>query len=348
MRKLLILTISSLLLIYATKLPEAKLLYQGSDVIWGFDFLEKDKIILAEKKGTIKILHINNGGIINVGNVPQVYVHGQGGLMDIAIHPEFKKNNLIYFSYAVQVDKFGETRISRAKLIDNKLENIETLFTTNSKSTREQHFGSRIVFDQKGHIFFSVGDRGDRNNAQKLDIAAGKIFRITEDGKIPEDNPFVKEKNAIGAIWAYGNRNPQGLFYDVTTNTLWEQEHGPRGGDEINIIQKGENYGWPVITFGREYYGPKIGTTHKDGMQQPVYQFTPSIAPSGLTMYKGNLYSGALVLTHLNRLILDGQKIIREERLLEKMNERFRDVGVGPDNLLYTSTDSGKIFQLKL
>ncbi|MEZ4846761.1 MAG: PQQ-dependent sugar dehydrogenase, partial [Bdellovibrionota bacterium] len=321
---------------------------QGSDVIWGFDFLDKNRITFTEKSGLIRIVQMDTGNVVNVANVPPIQVHGQGGLMDIALHPNFKTNHTIYFAFTVKIQDAFETRIASARLIDNKLENVKALFTSNSKSTQGQHFGSRIVFDRKGHIFFSVGERGERDNAQELSIAAGKIFRLNEDGSVPSDNPFVNQKDKVAAIWSYGHRNPQGLYYDEKNGILWEQEHGPRGGDEINIIEKGKNYGWPVITYGREYHGPKIGTTHKEGMEQPVYQFTPSIAPSGLSMHQGYLYSGALALTHLNRLLIDGKKIVREERMLEHLNERFRNVKVGPDDLLYASTDSGKIFQIKL
>ena len=328
--------------------PTIKNIFHGSDVVWGFDFLDQNRIIFTEKSGSIRIVQLDTGKIMNVENVPPTQIHGQGGLMDIALHPDFKTNDLLYFSFTVKIKDAYETRIARARLSNNKLEDVKALFTSDSNSKREQHFGSRIVFDRKGHIFFSIGERGERDNAQELNIAAGKIFRLNEDGTVPSDNPFVNQKGPIAAIWSYGHRNPQGLYYDAKTGILWEQEHGPRGGDEINIIEKGKNYGWPVITYGREYHGPTIGTTHKQGMEQPIYQFTPSIAPSGLCMHQGYLYSGSLALTHLNRLWIDGKKIVREERMLEHLNERFRNVKVGPDDLLYASTDSGKIFRIKL
>lgn len=330
-----------------TSPADTKLLFQGKDVIWGFDFISKNQIIFTERNGNMKILELPGGKSTDVLNLPKSVPHGQGGLMDVVIHPDFAKNKWIYISYTVPENDAFETRISRAKLINNKLQDLQVLFTSNSGSNKGEHFGSRIVFDRKGHIFFSVGERGHRENAQKLSIAAGKIFRLMEDGKVPSDNPFTQQKDAVAAIWSYGHRNPQGLYYDISTQTLWEQEHGPKGGDEINIIEKGKNYGWPVITYGREYYGPKIGTTQKENMEQPVYYFIPSIAPSGLTMYKDSLYSGALALTHLNRLIMNGQKVTREEHLLESMHERVRNVRSGPDDQLYISTDSGKIIQLK-
>jgi len=325
-----------------------KTLFQGNDVIWGFDFLNPKEIIFTERKGSMRIIDIQTEKAKTIGNVPSTVQHGQGGLMDVVLHPDFSKNHWIYFSYTVKENQFFETRISRAKLIKDRLENLEVLFTSNAKSSRGEHFGSRIVFDNDGHIFFTIGERGHRDNSQNLQNSAGKVLRLMEDGKIPTDNPFVQLKTAVGAIWSYGHRNPQGLYYDHATKTLWEQEHGPKGGDEINIVEKGKNYGWPVITYGREYYGPKIGTTEKQGMKQPRYYFVPSIAPSGLTMYKGDLYSGALALMHLNRLVLEGQNIVREERLLEDLHERIRHVRVGPDDTLYISTDSGKIMRIKL
>lgn len=332
----------------STSAPEriAKL-FQGNDVIWGFDFLDEKKIIFTERSGPINILDMTTGKTQSIKNLPKVEQHGQGGMLDVSLHPEFKNNNWVYLSYSVKESDGVETRISRAKLIDNSFQDLQILFTSNSKSNKGEHFGSRIVFDGQGHIFFSVGDRGNRDDAQKLTFANGKIHRLKDDGKIPGDNPFVHQKNSVQSIWSYGHRNPQGLYFDIQTNTLWENEHGPKGGDEINIIQKGKNYGWPLVTYGREYYGPKIGTTEKPGIVQPIYYFIPSIAPSSLTMHQNHLYSGALVLTHLNRVILKDQKFIREERLMESAKERIRNVRSGPEDLLYVSTDSGKIIQIK-
>lgn len=328
--------------------PTSTVLFQGSDVIWGFDFIDSDHILFTERSGKLKILNLKTKGTVVVQNLPASQQYGQGGLLDVILHPEFSKNGWVYFSYAVKEANSYETRISRAQLKDDKLSNVQVLFTSNSGSTLDIHFGSRIVFDGEGHIFFTVGDRGQRDDAQKLTTANGKVHRLMDDGQIPTDNPFAKQKGAVPSIWSFGHRNLQGLYYDSTTKILWEQEHGPMGGDEINIIEKGKNYGWPVITYGREYSGPKIGTTHKDGMEQPAYYYTPSIAPSGLAIYKGNIYSGALALTHLNRLVMDGKKVLREERLLEPLHERVRNVRVGPDHSLYISTDSGKIMQLKI
>lgn len=322
--------------------------YQGTDVIWGFDFIDSDHIIFTERGGKLRILQPSTGQTQTLQGVPTVHVDGQAGLLDVALHPQFSENHWLYLSYSID-DKIGlQTRIVRAKLIKDQLKDLQILFTSNSNSRQDIHFGSRIVFDQQGHIFFSVGERGQRNDAQDLSNSNGKVHRLNEDGTIPKDNPFAVQKNAIASIWSYGHRNPQGLFYDQSTSTLWEQEHGPKGGDEINIIQKGKNYGWPVITYGREYSGPVIGSTHKEGMEQPVYHYSPSIAPCGLSLYKGYLYSGSLVLTHLNRLNIQNQKAIKEERLLENLHERVRSVKEGKDGLLYISTDSAKILKLTI
>lgn len=323
-------------------------IFTGGEVIWGFDFTDTTHLIFTQRKGEMKILNILDGKIQNIANVPEVFQGGQGGLLDIVVHPHFKDNNFVYFSYSINEGKNHETRITRATLKNNKLENLKVLFTSNSEVGDSIHFGSRIVFDRKGHIFFSVGDRGHREFAQDLTKAAGKTFRLKEDGEIPSDNPFFKHPTAIKSIWSYGHRNPQGMYFDLKTDTLWESEHGPRGGDEINRVEKGKNYGWPIITYGREYYGPKIGEFEKKGMEQPFYYYVPSIAPSSLTMHEGHFYSGALVLTHLNRLILKDGKFVREERLLESQQERIRNVKTGMDGFLYASTDSGKILQIKI
>ena len=321
-------------------------IHRAPGIVWGFDFIGDSKIIYTLKKGDMALLDLQSKKTTPIKNVPEIWKHGQGGLMDVAVHPDFPKNPWIYLAYTVKVDKAGETRIARAKLDKDQLTDIEILFTSNSESRGGRHFGSRIVFDGQGHIFFAVGDRGQRQDAQKLEKANGKIHRIRENGEIPNDNPFVKTKGAE-SVWSYGHRNPQGLYYSTKKQMLWEQEHGPQGGDEINMVTKGKNYGWPVISYGEEYGGGKIGPTAKDGMEQPIYHFTPSIAPSGLAIYKGWVYSGALKLTHLNRISVQGNKIV-EQRLLENLGERIRHVRRGPKKDLYISTDSGKIFRVEV
>ena len=244
-----------------------------------------------------------------------------------------------------------------AKLQNNKLINWNDLFISQAFSDTSRHFGSRITFDEEGHLYFSIGDRGVRENSQNLSNHAGSIIRLNLDGSIPSDNPFINKKDALPEIYTYGHRNPQGLFYDKTSKNLWSIEHGPRGGDEINLIEKGKNYGWPIISYGKEYWNDfAVGeSTAKEGMQQPIKYYIPSIAPSSLMVYngdlfkkyKGNIFSGALKLTHLNRIVLDkSNNVIKEERLLENLNERIRNVIQSSDGKIYVSSDSGNIYML--
>lgn len=326
------------------------------DVIWSIEFLDDDNLIFTEKSGKLRTLNLKSKKVSTISGVPESHVWGQGGLMDIHLRPDFKTSKVLYLSYTKKVGDAYTTAVAMGKLNGAKLTEVKEIFVANHPNRNHQHFGSRIVNDEKGFIYFSVGDRGERHLAQSLSADQGKIHRLKLDGSIPKDNPFAKNKEARKTIWSYGHRNPQGMVYDFKTGTLWEQEHGPRGGDEINRVQKGLNYGWPVITYGREYSGPKIGDTHKRGMEQPVYHYTPSIAPSGLEIYRGkafpkwqgDLFSGALKLTHVNHLQMSTtQKPLREKRLLEDLAERVRDVRQGPDGFLYFSTDSGKIFRMK-
>lgn len=333
---------------------QVKTVFDTRGIVWGFDWVTDDQIIYTLRSGQMYLYNALTQKHALIQNVPKVYADGQGGLLDVVLHPDFPKQPWVYFSYSVQVNRAFETRISRAKLQGQKLTDIQILFTSASGSTKSVHFGSRIVFDGRGHIFFGVGDRGQRNQAQSLSTYNGKIYRLTEDGRVPADNPFVKDKKALDAIWSYGHRNPQGLYYDAVKGKLWEHEHGPRGGDELNIIMKAKNYGWPIITYGREYYGPKIneGLTRKPGMEQPEYFYVPSIAPSGLAPYQGTRFPtlegafiiGALAKRHVNILIKEGSQWI-EKRWLENRNERIRDVDVR-NGYIFVSTDSGKLLRL--
>lgn len=334
----------------------AELVYEGLQVPWGFDFISENQMILSERRGKIFLLNLATGKLSSIQGVPPVAARGQGGLLDIQLHPEFAKNRLVYMAYSHPLKNKATTRIARAKLEDLELKNLEVLFTAEPYFEAGNHFGSRITFDSKGFVYFSVGDRTERKLAQSLETHNGKILRLHEDGRIPKDNPFVDHENAKPEIWSYGHRNPQGLKFDLQTGLLWSHEHGPRGGDELNLIQKGKNYGWPVITYGREYFGPKIGEgTHKAGMEQAVKVYTPSIAPCGFEIYsgrefpswKGNFFIGALALTYLNRLVIQNQKAVKEERLLENLKERIRNVRQSPSGILYISTDSGKIIRLR-
>lgn len=283
---------------------------------------------------------------------------GQGGMLDIALSPNYKKNGWIYFTYVKEIDGEGATVLARAKLKQSRFYKWQELLVSESTTDTGRHFGSRIAFDKKGHVFFGIGDRGERPNAQDLTNHAGSIMRLNMDGSIPDDNPFVNSDTSLPEIWSYGHRNPQGLVYDIKTNRLWEIEHGPRGGDEINLIKKGANYGWPVISYGKEYWGPlAVGEgTHRKGMEQPVKVYVPSIAPGSLLIYsgtifpqwQGNLFSGALKLRHINRIVLNKKgEAISEERLLETLDNRIRALAQSPEGWIYFSTDSGEIYRIK-
>ncbi len=338
--------------------PEFKveLIASDLDVPWGMVFIDQSQLLLTEKSGSVKVLDIKNRELSLVGRVADVFDKGQGGLLDVAIPPGFKKGDWIYFTYSKDMDGNGSTTLAKARLMTGKLVDWTDLLITRSNSNSGVHFGSRIAFDEKGHIYFTVGERGKRPNAQDLNTHAGSILRVTLEGKPARDNPF--SSSALVEIWSYGHRNPQGIVYDKENKRLWSIEHGPRGGDELNLILPGRNYGWPVVSHGKEYWGPiKIGEgTEKKGMENPVKVYIPSIAPSSLILYagdafqewQGNLFSGALAKRHLNRTILDPSgKPVGEERLLEQLNERIRSLVVDSNGYIYLSTDSGKIFCIK-
>jgi len=328
-------------------------------VPWGMAFISNNILLVTDRNGSVYRLDINKRGKVKIGNMPRVMVDGQGGMLDVSVPPNYKKSGWIYFTYVKEVDGEGTTVLARSKLNNNKFIQWQDLLVSNSTTETNYHFGSRIAFDGNGHVFFSIGDRGVRPNGQDLSNHAGSIVRLNLDGSVPEDNPFVNVKDALPEIWSYGHRNPQGMAYDFKQKQLWSIEHGPRGGDEINLIVRGANYGWPVVSYGKEYWGPvSVGEgTHREGMQDPVKVYIPSIAPGSLLVYssdvfskwKGNLLSGALKLHHINRIVINKTvKEIKEERLLESLNERIRALVESPDGLIYFSTDSGKIFRIQL
>lgn len=333
-------------------------LTEGLGVPWGMVFISPSELLVTEREGHITLFNLTSSTKIKLKNTPEVLANGQGGLLDVAISPSYKTNGWIYFTYVKEIVGEGVTVLARAKLSHDQLTNWQELLVTKSRTPESSHFGSRITFDEKGHVYFGIGDRGNRPTAQDLTNHAGSIIRLNLDGSIPQDNPFVKHKTALPEIWSYGHRNPQGLSYDFKHKRLWEIEHGPRGGDEINLIFPGENYGWPVISHGKEYWGPvAVGEgTHRKGMQQPVKVYIPSIAPGSLIVYsgdafplwKGNLFSGALKLQHINRIVLNTEgKVIKEERLLESLNERIRALAQSPQGWIYFSTDNGNIYRLR-
>ena len=336
-------------------------LADGLDVVWGIDFLSGTTLIFTEKKGAVSTLDLVTRKIHKLYDVPEVYSTGQGGLLDVAVPADFATTKEIFFTYSKRINRRGATVLAKARLTGGELSQWQDILITDSLSDTSRHFGSRISFDQTGHIFFTIGDRGERPMAQDLSNHAGSVLRLNRDGSIPKDNPFYHSANDSKErpeIYSYGHRNPQGIAFEAATGRLWLIEHGPRGGDEINLVKAGRNYGWPVISHGQEYYAPiPVGeATDKPGMEPAVKVYIPSIAPGSLIVYsgkafpewQGSLFAGALKLRHLNRITVSGKgEAISEERLLERLKERIRDVAEAPDGLIYFSTDSGKIYRIK-
>jgi glucose/arabinose dehydrogenase len=285
-----------------------------------------------------------------VDGLPEIAASGQGGLLDVAIHPDYSENGWIYFSFSGPGRGGMGTEVARARLDGNRLKDLQLLFRMEPKSRTTRHFGSRLVFDREGYLYISLGDRGDRPRSQRMDDHAGSVIRLHDDGRIPEDNPFVSRQGVRPEIYSYGHRNIQGMALHPETGEVWTHEHGPQGGDEINIVRPGANYGWPVITYGVNYgIGTRIGEgTRKPGMEQPLYYWVPSIAPSGMAFYtgdkfpqwRGSLFVGSLKFELLARLTLKGSEVAGEERLLKNSLGRIRDVSEGPDGYLYLLIDA--------
>ncbi len=327
-------------------------------VPWGMAIMPNNKLLITQRHGKLSLLDLNTNKLQTISGVPAVHAQGQGGLFDVALSPDFQTSAWIYFSYAKDIKGEAATTLARAKLQNNTLVNWHDLLITQSRTSTNYHFGGRIAFDNDGHVFLSIGDRGVRANAQDLHNHAGKILRLNLDGSSPQDNPFVHTKNALAEIWSYGHRNPQGLFFNRHTGILWESEHGPRGGDEINLIQAGKNYGWPVISYGKEYSSPRaVGEgTQRSDVEPPIKVYIPSIATSSIIQYSGkafpawknNLFVGALKLQHLNRIVLDKHnKAIGEFRHVSSKHARIRNVIESPQGWLYLATDQGEILRVK-
>ena len=326
-----------------------EVIVKGLLIPWGFTFLPDSSMLINEKSG--KLYHYNNGKKTEVLGLPNISVLGQGGLMDIELHPQYSENKWIYFSYASSSNRNNKanTTIMRAKLQDNKLVEQQVLYKATPDYDTGQHFGSRIVFDKDGYLYFSIGERGKRDlNPQDIERDCGKIYRLYDDGTIPADNPFVNNPKANKAIYSYGHRNPQGLAIHPVTGKLWSHEHGPKGGDEINIIEGGKNYGWPKVSYGVNYNGSKFtDKTSAPGMEQPIHYWVPSIAPSGMTFitsniypdWKGNLLIGSLKFQYLNRCVLVKNKVVYEEKLLEGIG-RVRSIEQGPDGYIYVGIEN--------
>jgi glucose/arabinose dehydrogenase len=315
-------------------------------------------MLITEREGRLNLVD-QEGKRTQVEGVPPVFAEGQGGLFDVALHPAFEKNALVYLSYAGPGAGGASTELLRARLDGNRLVDGKVIFRQEPKTRGGLHFGGRIVFDRAGLLYLTLGERGDRDRAQRPEQHHGSVIRLNDDGSVPKDNPFVGKSGWKPEKLDLGHRNQQGAALNPQTGVLWTHEHGPQGGDEINIIRAGTNYGWPVITYGVNYgVGTRIGEgTQKEGMAQPIKVWVPSIAPSGMAFYtgdrfpkwKGNLFVGALRDQMLVRLTLEGDKVVREERLLKGVLGRIRDVRMGPDGFIYLLTDesSGVLARLE-
>ncbi len=326
---------------------------------WSLAFLPNGDMLVTERIGRLRII---KQGILDprpIEGLPEnIYAAGQGGLLDVVLHPDFEENRLVYFSYAAKSQTGAGTEVARAQFIEGELLNRETIFVVAPKTPGQLHYGSRMVFAADGTLFITTGDRYDRmHDAQDPSNHLGAIVRINEDGTVPGDNPFIHHKHNKPEVYSYGHRNVQGITRRPADNSIWAHEHGPRGGDEVNKLRAGANYGWPAITYGIDYSGAIISDqTHAPGMQQPIVYWDPSIAPSGMTFYQGDrfahwqgdLFVGALAKKHLRRLVMKGDQVIRQEVLLGGF-ARIRDVRSGPDGYLYILTDenNGKLLRLE-
>lgn len=334
-------------------------LVSGLDHPWGMAFLPEGGVLVTERPGTLNLFSKGFDRREVVSGLPLISEVGQGGLLDVALHPGFADNRLVYLSYAAPGDGGDGTEVARGRLTGARLEDVEVIFTAVPKSSGGRHFGSRLLFDRSGYLYITLGDRGKRPQAQALSTHPGSIIRLRDDGSVPPDNPFVSSSLARPEIFTYGNRNVQGIALQPESGRIWAHEHGPQGGDEINIINAGVNYGWPIITYGRNYgIGTRIGEgTHKEGMAQPALQWTPSIAPSGMAFYQGDrfphwqgdLFVGSLKFRLLVRLSVNRDQVEEEERLLADEYGRIRDVRTGPDGYIYLLTDEsdGRLLRLE-
>jgi len=340
---------------------EVQTVASGLSYPWSLAFLPDGRMLVTERPGPLRIVTPQGQLSPPVSGVPEVWAAGQGGLLDVVTDQGFAQNNTIYFCYAERSGNGGRTAVARGKLVDGaapRLDDVRVIFRQEGPLSSGNHFGCRIAQARDGNLFVTLGDHYNyRDEAQNLGNHLGKLIRIAPDGSVPKDNPFVGRDGAKPEIWSYGHRNEQGLAINPVSGDVWEIEHGPRGGDEVNIIAKGKNYGWPVIGFGIDYNGAKIHKgTAKPGMEQPVKYWVPSIAPSGMAFYdgalfpgwRGSLFTGALAGQSLVRLSLKGDAVIGEERILRNLNERIRDVRQGPDGALYLLTDSsaGRILRV--
>ncbi len=337
---------------------EVETVIEDVKVPFAIAFLPNGEMLFSDRaRGTISIMDPATKESRKITGLPKALCSADGGMLDIQVHPDFDKNRLIYFSYAHERDSLSTTIVERGKLINDSISERQQLFTALPYYKEPNHFGNRIVL-KDGYLFTTMGDRYFlRDSAQLLGNHLGKTIRIHDNGAIPKDNPFVNVKGALPEIWSYGHRNPQGLVFEPLTGKLWEHEHGPQGGDEVNVIKPGTNYGWPVICWGIDYDDHLIGEgkAYHEGMAQPIYHYTPSIAPGGGDFYSGdkfpawngNLFIASMAMSHLNRLEIREGKVVNEERITIDPTWRLRTVKQGPDGFLYVGIDGGKIVRLK-
>ena len=331
---------------------------EGFDIPWGMVFLPNQNLIVSDRNGSLWLVDYKEKSKNQIRGVPNVRYKGQGGLLDVEIHPDFINNNYIYIGFTDYLNSKKNrtfTSIIRARLKNISLTDQKIIYKADDTfyDNSTIHYGTRIVFDDKGFLYFSIGDRGNRNQAQLLEYPNGKIHRLNADGSIPSDNPFFENNNAIKSIWTYGNRNPQGLAMLPASSILFETEHGPRGGDELNILSSGKNYGWPEITYGKNYSGTTITKyTHKEGMEQPVIHWTPSIAVCGIDFYDGELFNNwknnllvsSLKFERLYRLEIDDDDKVIDQEIIYEAGSRIRDVQTGPEGFIYIALeDPGRI-----
>ena len=330
------------------------------DLPWAIIPLPDGRLLITERRGSMQILDANGTLVKKITGFPEVDASGQGGMLDVALDPNFSKNKMIYWSFSEKNGVGNLMAVAKGELseAESKVKNPVVIFRATPPLKSSMHYGSRLVFDKDGNLFASTGERSileGRKQAQWLNSGLGKIFKITKDGKPAPGNPFINQKDAMPEIFAYGVRNAQSLDINPATGELWEAEFGPKGGDEVNIIRAGKNYGWPTITYGLEYSGEKVGEgiQQKEGMEQPVYYWDPVLSPSGMTFYKGNtipewknnLFIGGLSSMHIVRLVIENNKVIGEERLLGDKKERFRDVAYF-NGMLYAVTDGGSLYRI--
>lgn len=316
----------------------AEFVLDRSGVIWGFDFLPDNQVIFTVRSGQMHILNLNTLDTTRVRGLPSIRSNGEGGLLDLKLHPDFENNNLVYFCYTPSNGR--AIALSRARLNGSNLENEERIFITQDTNSASIHFGCRLLFQDSDHLYLTIGDQAQPSEAQSLDSHLGKILRLRSDGSIPSDNPFASATDALPEVWSLGHRNPQGLAIRPGTNELYSSEHGPTGGDELNVIRPGENYGWPLVTKGEP--AGELGQS-APGFVDPITFWTPAIAPAGITFFRDQLYIATLRGRHIRRLSISGNEVVTQESFNQEGNPRIRHVSVSPDGLLYFSTDDGRI-----